>query len=63
MSNFIMWIKVDSITMKGYDLLDTIRDQGIWAEVKKELGVAGESWSIEMLFKLGTKILAKKLGL
>lgn len=56
-------VVVNSITMKGHDLLDTIRDQGIWAEIKKELGIVGESWSLELLAKLGIKILAKKLGL
>ncbi len=62
-ANFIMWVKIDSITMKGYDFLDKIRDQGIWAEVKKELDIAGEAWSFEIVSKLAVRVLAKKLGL
>ena len=59
----IFHVSISSITMKGYDLLDSIRDQGVWAEIKKELGIAGESWNLEIIAKLGTKIVAKKLGI
>ncbi|MFH1049427.1 MAG: DUF2513 domain-containing protein [bacterium] len=62
-SGIILSVSINSITMKGYDLLDAIRDKGIWAEVKNELGVAGESWSLEVMAKLAIKILAKKVGL
>ncbi|TAL67798.1 MAG: DUF2513 domain-containing protein [Bacteroidetes bacterium] len=51
------------IKMKGYNLLDSIRDTGIWSEVKNGLGIAGESWNLELIAKLGTKIIANKIGL
>lgn len=31
----VLGIIVHSITMKGHDYIDSIRDEGIWAKVKK----------------------------
>ncbi len=56
-------VAVTAITEKGYDLLDSIRDNSVWSEIKQELGIAGESWSMDVIAKLSSRIIAKKLGL
>lgn len=60
---FVNIVCVDSITMKGHDYIDAIRDKGIWTEVKKELGVVGDFWTLDTIAKLAAKVASKKLGI
>lgn len=56
-------IPVRGITWEGYDLLDSIRDDSVWANVKKKIAEAGGSVPIDLLQPLATQFLRSKLGL
>ena len=51
------------LTWAGNDLLDSIRDDSVWSEVKKKLGAVGGSASLEVLKALAGEVVRGKLGL
>lgn len=55
-------VEVRQLTMKGHDFLDTIRDKGVWAQVKRAAEKA-RSYTFPLLFPIAESIAKQKLGL
>ena len=51
-----------SITWSGYEFLETIRDDGVWKEVKKRLAKAG-SFASPIIKQLGIEMIKQQVGL
>lgn len=50
------------ITSKGYDFLDTLRNDTVWNDVKEKASVIG-GFTISLLTDLGKSYIKSKLGL
>ena len=62
----ISMLDIDSITWEGHMFLDSIRDDGLWSEIKSKIGnTAKVSISIisKVATELGVTFLKNKLGL
>jgi hypothetical protein len=55
--------QVSSLTWKGCDYLDAVRDPGIWGKVRKKLLVVGGSATIDLVKALAQGYISQKLGL
>ena len=51
------------LTWEGYDLLDSIRDDGVWGKVKQNMTAVGGKISVEVLKMLATYYLKQAVGL
>lgn len=49
------------ITFAGYDYLDSIRNDSIWAEVKQKIASVGGSVSLEIVKELGVTLVRQHL--
>lgn len=62
----ISMLDIDSITWEGHMFLDSIRDEGLWSEIKSKIGNTAKV-SISIISKVATEIgityLKNKLGL
>lgn len=55
---------IQRLTWKGHELIDAIRDDGVWNQTIKSLKEVGKSWSISLVKFTATEFLKKKvLGL
>lgn len=50
-------------TWAGYDLLDSIRDESVWAKVRERIGNVGGSVSIDVLKAVAIQVVKDRLGL
>lgn len=51
------------LTSKGCDLLDSIRDDSIWAQIINELDKVGGSASLEIVKAIADRIICFQLGI
>ena len=54
---------VVGLTWQGHELIDSIRDEGIWGSVKAKLGKVGGSASVDVLKALAIETAKELLGL
>ena len=53
---------VQGMTSKGHDLLDSIRNDGIWSDVKKRFKEKGLDMTIDLVMKVSGGLAAAVLG-
>jgi hypothetical protein len=51
------------LTWQGHEMLDAIRNDNVWSEIKQKAKEQGGSLPLEIIKQLGNAILKKKLGL
>jgi len=56
-------IHVLGLTWEGHDLIDSIRDNGVWSSVKAKVAEAGGSVPLEVLKAIAVMAIKKKLGM
>ena len=56
-------IHVLGLTWEGHELLDSIRDDGVWSAVKAKVAKVGGSVAVELLKPLALQIVKDRLGL
>ena len=54
---------VIGLTWQGHELLDSIRDDGVWAAVKAKVAKVGGSVALELLKPLAVQVVREGLGL
>lgn len=54
---------ISRITFDGYDYLDSVRSDSVWASVKQKLADIGDGASIEVVKSLATSLVMKQLGI
>lgn len=54
--------QIKRITSAGYDYLDSVRDAGVWSEVKRKLSSAGASFTLDIVKSVATAIIQNRLG-
>jgi len=51
------------MTSAGHELLDSIRNEGVWAKVKETFKSKGVAMTFDLVLHLAKKYAASKLGL
>ena len=51
------------LTWYGHDFLDSIRDEGVWSNVREKLKAVGGTTTLEVLKALAVSVAKEKLGL
>lgn len=59
----ILGAVVKSMTPAGHELLDTIRNDTVWAKVQERFKSQGLDMTFDLVMKVGKKFLADMLGL
>lgn len=52
--------EITSITWKGHELLDAIRNEGIWEKIKALGKTKGVEMTVDAIFALARQVLARK---
>ena len=52
-----------SLTWDGHDLLDAIRDEGIWSRVREKLKAVGGTTTLELLKAIAVAVAKEQLGI
>ena len=53
---------IKGLTWKGHEFVDTVRDNSVWAAIKKRAQVAG-AWSLGLLVQIAIQEGKQRLGL
>ena len=53
----------NNLTMKGFDYLDSVRDNSVWLKVKEKLAKVGGSVAIELIPTIASSVIKSVLGL
>ena len=56
-------INITGMTMEGHNLLDSIREKGIWEKTKKRMSSVGGSASLSVLKMVAESVVKGELGL
>lgn len=48
---------VKSLTSKGHDLLDSIKNDSVWAKIKESFSVKGVDMTVDLVVMVGKKIV------
>jgi Hypothetical protein (DUF2513) len=51
------------MTWKGHELLDSIRNEGVWSEVKKRFKEKSLDMTVDLVMKLAGKLMTAGLEL
>lgn len=51
------------LTSKGHDLLDSIRNESVWCEIKEKFRSKGLEMSVDLVISVGKRIMESMLGL
>jgi hypothetical protein len=54
---------VSGLTWAGHDFLDSVRDDSVWAAVKRRLGSVSGAVSLDVLKAVVTEVVSGRLGL
>lgn len=58
----VVGASIQRLTWKGHDLLDSIRDEGVWARVQSMTKAAAGSATAEMLMEASRWVVSAALG-
>lgn len=53
----------NGLSMQGHDYLDSVRDEGIWKQVKEKLGTVSGGTALAVVQEIASKIILAKLGI
>lgn len=63
LENQFKYFLISRLTMQGHDYLDAVRNDNVWAEIKKQLKDFAVSAPLDLIKTVGSSVLSQMIGM